>query len=59
MNYIGESGVRSKQQLLPDKFECFHYLFAEKCRDMERLHIYLFNSFIAFVENSTVTSHVL
>ena len=27
---------------------------------MERLHIYLvFNSFIAFVENSTVTSHVL
>ena len=33
--------------------------FAEKCRDMERLHIYLVNYFIAFVENSTVTSHVL
>ena len=32
--YLQEFGVRSRKQLLPDKFEYSHYLFAEQCIDI-------------------------
>ena len=34
VNWLPEFGVRSRQQLIPYKFEYSHYLSAEQCMDI-------------------------
>ena len=34
VNKLREFGVRSRHQLVPDKFEYSHYLFARECMDI-------------------------